>query len=91
MHAPRLVTQRQRQGFFVSVTWIRALACTLVTPVVSYLSTGLAGCSVGSGISCGVRKLARTPQVTKKKNMRSEIINQFFGWFDSPGYTGGVN
>lgn len=67
MHVPRLVTQRQRQGFFVSVTWIRALACTLVTLAVSYLSTGLAGCSVGSGISCGVRKLARTPQVTKKK------------------------
>jgi hypothetical protein len=39
-----------------------------VTPVVSYLSTGLAGCSVGSGISRGACKLARTPRVIKKKN-----------------------
>ena len=61
-----------------------------VTLAVSYLPTGLAGCLVGLGISCGVRKLTRTSRV-KKKNMRSEIINQFFGWFDSPGYTGGVN
>jgi len=34
---------------------------------VSYLPTGLAGCSVGPGISCGARKLARTLRVTKKK------------------------
>jgi hypothetical protein len=38
-----------------------------VSPAVSYLPTGLARCSVGSGISCGVRKLTRTPRVTKKK------------------------
>jgi len=35
---------------------------------VFYLPTGLAWYSVGSGISCGARKLARTPRVTKKKN-----------------------
>jgi len=29
--------------------------------------TGLAGCSVGPGISCGARKLAQTPRFTKKK------------------------
>jgi len=60
---PRLVAQRQRQGFI----WVRVSACTPVTPAVSYLPTGLAGCSVGPGISCGARKLARTPRVKKKK------------------------
>jgi hypothetical protein len=30
-------------------------------PAVPYMSTGFAGCSVGRGISRGVRKLARTP------------------------------
>jgi len=39
-----------------------------VIPAVSYLSTGLAGYLVGPGISRGVRKLARTPRVIKKKN-----------------------
>jgi len=29
--------------------------------------TGLTGCSLGPGISCGERKLARTPRVTKKE------------------------
>ena len=65
--APRLVAQRKRQGFLTSVTWVRASACTPVTPAMSYLPTGLAGCSVDPGISCGTRKLARTPRVTKKK------------------------
>jgi len=65
--APRLVAQRKRQGFLTSVTWVRASACTPVTPAVSYLPTGLAGCSVDPRISCGTRKLARTPRVTKKK------------------------
>jgi hypothetical protein len=32
-----------------------------------YLSTGLAGCSVDSENNRGVRKLARTPRVIKKK------------------------
>jgi hypothetical protein len=32
-----------------------------------YLSTGLAGCSVDPENSRGVRKLARTPRVIKKK------------------------
>jgi len=41
------VAQRQRQGFLASVTWVRASACMPVTPAVSYLPTGLAGCSVG--------------------------------------------
>jgi len=61
------VAQQQRQGFLAFVTWVRASACTFVTPAVSYLPTGLAGCSVGSGISCGARKLARTPGLRKKK------------------------
>jgi len=64
---PRLVAQRQRQGFLVSVIWVRALACTPVIPAVSYLPTGLAGCLVDPEISCGARKLARIPGVTKKK------------------------
>jgi len=33
-----------------------------------YLSTGLAGCSVDPENNRGVRKLARTPRVIKKKN-----------------------
>jgi len=65
--APRLVAQRQRQCFFASVTWVRASAYMSVTPAVSYLTTRLAGYSMGPGISCGVRKLARTPRVIKKK------------------------
>jgi len=65
--APRLVAQRQRQGFLASVTWVRASACTSVTPAVSYLPTGLAGCLVDPGISYGARKLAWTPRVTQKK------------------------
>jgi hypothetical protein len=48
-------------------TWVRASTCTPVTPAVSYLPIGLAGCSVGSEISCGARKLAQTPRVIKKK------------------------
>ena len=39
-----------------------------VTPAVPYLPTGLAGYSVGPGISCGARKLARTPRVIKKND-----------------------
>jgi hypothetical protein len=34
---------------------------------VSYLSTGLARCSMNPEISFGARKLARTPQIKKKK------------------------
>jgi len=37
-----------------------------VIPVVFYLSTGFAGCSIGPDINCGAHKLARTPQITKK-------------------------
>jgi hypothetical protein len=37
-----------------------------VIPVVSYLSTGLAGCSVDPGNSRGARKLTRTSRVIKK-------------------------
>jgi hypothetical protein len=65
------LAQWQRQGFLVSVTWVRVSACMSVTPAVSYLFIGLAGCSVGPGISCGVCKLAWTPQIKKKKKSRS--------------------
>jgi len=67
-------SQQQWQGFFVFVIWDRASACTPVIPAVSYLPTGLAGCSVGPGISCGARKLARTPRVTKKKREKNRRI-----------------
>jgi hypothetical protein len=33
-------------------------------------------CRVFSGISCGARKLARTPRVTKKKKKQTEEQNQ---------------
>jgi hypothetical protein len=45
-----------------------------VTPVVPYLPTGLAGCSVGPRISCGARKLARTLRVIKKKKKYQTIF-----------------
>ena len=50
-----------------------------VTFAVSYLFTWLAGCSVGPGISCGARKLARTPRVTKKKRelKNEKVIHNF--------------
>ena len=48
-----------------------------VTPVVLYLPTGLAGCSVDPGISCGGRKLARTPRVIKKKKKKKACIHVF--------------
>ena len=35
----------------------------------SYLSTGLAGCSMDPGISRGARKLVRIPQVIYKKKL----------------------
>jgi len=65
-YAPRLLAQQQRQGFLVSVTWVRASTCASVTPVVSYLSIRLAGCSVDPGISYGARKLVRTSWLKKK-------------------------
>ena len=48
--------------------------------VVSYLFTGFAGCSVNPGISCGARKLTRTPRVKKKEKkivLYPEIKFQF--------------
>jgi len=48
-------------------TKVQSSLCTPVTPAVPYMLTGLTACSVGPGISCGERKLARTPRVTKKK------------------------
>jgi hypothetical protein len=45
---------------------------------VSYLLTGLTWCLVDPGISCGARKLARTPRVKKKKRLRNYYIRAFF-------------
>jgi hypothetical protein len=39
--------------------------------MVPYLSVRLAGCSVSPEISCGVRKLIRTPGLLKKKNKKN--------------------
>jgi len=61
------MTQQSWQVFLASVFWVRASACTFVTPAVFYLFIRLAGCSVDPGISCGARKLTQTPYVTKKK------------------------
>jgi hypothetical protein len=41
------------------------------------LSIWLVECSVGPGISCGARKLARTPQVTKKKKEYQVYVLRF--------------
>jgi len=47
-----------------------------VTLAMFYLSIGLAGYLVGPVISCGTRKLARTPRVTKKKKEPDAISYQ---------------
>ena len=52
-----------------------------VTPAVPYLPTGLAGCSVGPGLSCGARKLARTPRVIKKEKRKK--IAMLYYWLEN--------
>jgi hypothetical protein len=63
---------------FLSLHQGSASLCMLVTPAVpymlTYMLTGLAGCSVDPGISCGACKLARTPRVIKK-NHDIKLIN----------------
>jgi hypothetical protein len=63
---PDLWPSGPSREFPASALYIRILVCTSVTPAVPYLSTGLAGCSVGPGISRGACKLTRTPRVIKK-------------------------
>ena len=48
-----------------------------VTPTMPYLSTGLAGCLVDPGISCGAYKLTRTPRVIKKKKKVSVELYKY--------------
>ena len=50
-------------------TRVRSSLCMSVIPVVSYMPTEFAGCSVGSRISRGVHKLTRTPRVIKKNQL----------------------
>ena len=52
--------------------------CTFVILVVSYLFTGLAGCSVNPRISCDACKLARTPRIKKKKSS-ALVLGHFSG------------
>jgi hypothetical protein len=52
-----------------------------VTPVVPYLFTGLAGCSVDPGISRGARKLVQIPRVIKKNTFRIVDASVFFFFF----------
>jgi hypothetical protein len=58
-----VVTQRWKRLVPFLCTRVQASLCMSVIPVVLYMLTGLAGCSVGSGISCGACKLARTPRI----------------------------
>jgi len=55
---------------FFLYTWVRFSLCMSVTPAVLYMSTRLAGCLVGPGISCGAHKLAWTSQVIYIKKAR---------------------
>jgi hypothetical protein len=64
------VTQRWKGLVPFLCTRVQALLCTSVIPVVSYMLTGLARCSVGPGISCGTHKLTRTSRIIKKKKSR---------------------
>jgi hypothetical protein len=43
-----------------------------VTTVIPYLFIGLTGCLVDPEISCGRRKLVRTPRIIKKKKKMYE-------------------
>ena len=55
-----------------------------VIPAVFYLSTRLAGCSVGPRISRDTRKLTRTPRVIYiKKNISHLRDSNFFFNFNS--------
>jgi len=74
-YAPRLMAQQSWKGFFVSASWIQASACMSVTPAVPYLSTRIAGCSVGPEISRAAHNLTQTPRVIKK-NYHSISTNQ---------------
>jgi hypothetical protein len=65
-----VVTQRWKGLVPFLCTRVQALLCTSVIPVVSYMLTGLARCSVDPGISCGARKLTRTPRIIKKKKKK---------------------
>jgi len=56
-----------------------------VTPVVSYLPTGLAGCSVDPGISCGARKLAGHSGLKKKKKL---TLTTEFPWVGHHNFYG---
>ena len=74
--------------------WV--LLCGMpVTSAVPYMLTGLAGCSVGRGISRGARKLAWTPTLIKQKNKNKpqevSIISLFFffHWGFSFSFSGG--
>jgi hypothetical protein len=54
------------RDLFPSSARVLALLCTLVTPAVPYMFTGLVGCLVDPRISCGARKLVRTSWIKKK-------------------------
>ena len=49
-----------------------------VTPAVSYLLTGFAGCSVDAEISRGARKLTWIPLAMKNKKNNSQIFKFFY-------------
>jgi hypothetical protein len=80
--ALRLVAQRSWQDFPAYASWVQASACTPVIPAVSYLPTGLAGCSMGSGINRSARKLTRTSRVIKKQKFEqpSKFCIILSGW-----------
>ena len=67
--------------------------CMFVISVVSYLSTGLAGCSVNPGNSRGARKLARTSRVikkNKKEKKRRKLIAKHGDTSAEPNASPGV-
>ena len=74
----RLWASDEKDLFPFSVSGFKHHLCTPVIHVVSYMLTGLAGCSVNPGISCGACKLARTPQVTKNKNREIGMENLIY-------------
>jgi hypothetical protein len=56
--------------------------CISVTLTVSYLSTGLVGCSVNSGISRGAHKLTRISRIIKKIMLwNSDVFGNHEGKF----------
>ena len=70
-----------KETYSLSLHQGSSLTVHVYYPVVPYMLTRLAGCSVAPEISCGARKLTRTPQVKKKKSILLKFRKSIFAIF----------